>query len=375
MGGIVPLGYRVENRALHVVEEHAAFVRGLFRRYLEIGSVVRLKAILDREDVRLPLRTDGTGKATGGGLISRRHLYKILSNPIYLGQLSHKGQVHDGLHDPIVDQETWDRVQRLLAEHAQRSAGSRQKSDALLAGKLFDDRGNRMSPSQAAKGERRWRYYVSQALLQGRKHEAGSVARAPALEIERRVSEAVHAASSASDRQRSIGLYSAQRGASGRGTSSDLPAARLSAVDLDANLETAVERVVVSRTTIEIELAEIAAGDDHNRILIIPWTPPSPRRRREIIQGAAEQPSTMRPMRTKARAILIDALRDAHHWLDEPTVDGRSKQGRAKERKRQSSADPTLRLALARGERFDCLIGPPRQVEFFRLRSAFGRRF
>ena len=67
MGGIVPLGYRVENRALHVVEEHAAFVRRLFRRYLEVGSVVRLKAILDREDVRLPLRTDGTGKATGGG--------------------------------------------------------------------------------------------------------------------------------------------------------------------------------------------------------------------------------------------------------------------------------------------------------------------
>ena len=53
MGGVVPLGYRVENRALHVVEEHAAFVRDLFRRYLEIGSVVRLKAILDHEGVQL----------------------------------------------------------------------------------------------------------------------------------------------------------------------------------------------------------------------------------------------------------------------------------------------------------------------------------
>src|ERR1700740_1104507 len=47
MGGVVPIGYRVENRALHVVEEHAAFVRDLFRRYLEIGSVVRLKEVLD----------------------------------------------------------------------------------------------------------------------------------------------------------------------------------------------------------------------------------------------------------------------------------------------------------------------------------------
>ena len=80
MGGVVPLGYRVENRALHVVEQHAAFVFDLFRRYLEIGSVVQLKAILDQEDVRLPTRI-------GGGLISRVHLYKILSNPIYVGRL------------------------------------------------------------------------------------------------------------------------------------------------------------------------------------------------------------------------------------------------------------------------------------------------
>jgi site-specific DNA recombinase len=46
MGGVVPLGYRVENRALHVVDGQAAFVRDLFRRYLEIGSAVRLKAVL-----------------------------------------------------------------------------------------------------------------------------------------------------------------------------------------------------------------------------------------------------------------------------------------------------------------------------------------
>src|SRR6202035_4622722 len=201
MGGVVPLGYRVENRALHVVEEHAVFVRDLYRRYLEIGSVVRLKAVLDQEDARLPFRTDGTGKTIGGGLISRGHLYKILSSPIYLGRLTHKGQAHAGLHDPIVDQETWDRVQLLLAEHARRTAGNCQNSDALLAGKLFDDCGNRMSPSHAAKSGRRWRYYVSQAVLQGRKHEAGSVARAPALEIEARVAEAARAASPASNPQ------------------------------------------------------------------------------------------------------------------------------------------------------------------------------
>jgi hypothetical protein len=73
MGGVVPLGYRVENRALRVVEEHAVFVRDLYRRYLEIGSVVRLQAILDHEDARLPSRTDGTGKTFTIRSLIRRH--------------------------------------------------------------------------------------------------------------------------------------------------------------------------------------------------------------------------------------------------------------------------------------------------------------
>jgi site-specific DNA recombinase len=60
--------------------------------------------------------------------------------------------------------------------------------------------------------------------------------------------------------------------------------------------------------------------DDQNRILIIPWTPPSPHCRREIIQGEGERPCATRPMRTEARALVIDALRDAHCWLDELTT-------------------------------------------------------
>ena len=314
MGGVVPLGYRVENRALHVVEEHAVFVRDLFRRYLEVGSVVRLKVALDDENVRLPIRTDGRGKTTGGGVISRGHLYKILSNPIYLGRLIHKGQVHDGLHDPIVDRGTWDRVQALLAEHIQRTAGSRQDLDAPLAGKLFDDRGNRMSPRYATKGGRRWRYYVSaRPYLQGRKHEAGSVVRVSAFEIERRAAEAVRTASFACNQRGWRELH--QPKASCRGASTDSPAVRPS--DYDATLHAAIERVVTSRTTIEIELAEGMASDDQNRILIIPWTPPSPHRRRE---GEGERSSATRPMRTEARAVLTDALRDAHRRLDELTT-------------------------------------------------------
>src|SRR5271165_3441746 len=76
---------------------------------------------------------------------------KLLSNPTYVGRIAHKGQVHEGQHPPLVDQDLWDRVQQSLREHlgSARTKRTRQSSEALLAGKLFDDRGNRMSPTWA----------------------------------------------------------------------------------------------------------------------------------------------------------------------------------------------------------------------------------
>ena len=120
MGGVVPLGYRVEDRALHIVDDHAAIVRSLFRRYLEAGSVVYLKQPLDAEGLRIPIRVDGAGRSTGGGLFSRGHIYKILTNPIYVGRITHKGQVHEGQHPPIVTQDLWDQVQQSLRDHLER---------------------------------------------------------------------------------------------------------------------------------------------------------------------------------------------------------------------------------------------------------------
>jgi site-specific DNA recombinase len=71
-------------------------VRFLFRRYLEAASVVRLKEQLDAEGVRIPTRIDGGGRSTRGRLFSRGHIYKILSNPIYVGRIAHKGEVGAG---------------------------------------------------------------------------------------------------------------------------------------------------------------------------------------------------------------------------------------------------------------------------------------
>jgi len=212
-----------------------------------------------------------------------------------------------------------------------------------------------MSPSHATKGGRRYRYYVSQAILQGRQQDAGSLSRVAAMEIERRVVEAVRGAAPSDHLERSIGRQSIQRvsrhpGADVAAIGIDAAASASSsyAFDRDADVRAAVARVTIDATTLEIQLAEGIAGESSDRVLVIPWTPPSPYRRREIIQGEGEQPAAVRPMRTKARAVLIDALRDAHRWLDELTTESSLtiESIAAREKKTERSIRLTMSLAF-----------------------------
>jgi len=99
---------------------------------------------------------------------------------------------------------------------------------------------------------------------------------------------------------------------------------------------------------LEIQLAEGTAEDLPDRIIVVPWTPPSAYGRGEIIQGQGEQSAAVRPMRTKARGVLIDALRDAHRWLDELTTDSSHtiESIAAREKKTERSIRLTMSLAF-----------------------------
>src|SRR5215207_5857871 len=165
------------------------------RDYLQRGAVSALNKQLHQNDILVPERIDGAGRRCGGKPFSRGHLYTILSNPIYVGRLSHKGHVHDGQHPAIVDQTTWDGVQAQLASNLQGHRRARLASEHLLIGRIRDDRGHAMTPTHAQKGSRRYRYYVSQAVLQGRAR--GAISRVPANEIEVLVLEALRGRASA----------------------------------------------------------------------------------------------------------------------------------------------------------------------------------
>ncbi len=143
MGGLVPLGYDVRDRQLVVNETEALTVRKIFNQYLELGSVQLLKEELDRNGVRSKRRVARNGVESGGQSFSRGALYTLLGNPIYVGEIRHKGACHPGPHVPIVDRVTWDKTAQRLREHGSRfSVRASGTMPSPLMGKLFDDVNN-----------------------------------------------------------------------------------------------------------------------------------------------------------------------------------------------------------------------------------------
>lgn len=184
MGGTPPLGYRPDGRTLAIVDEHASIVRDIFNRYLELGNVRLVADALARDGVGAPSRLTAGGKAYGSCAFTRGQLYAILKNPIYVGDIRHQGKRHKGLHERIIDQESWDRVQAKLADHLQgKRRAAPVASPSLLAGLIVDDSGEPLVATHACKGKVRYRYYVSRGLQHG-SAETGSAIRMPAREIE-----------------------------------------------------------------------------------------------------------------------------------------------------------------------------------------------
>lgn len=174
MGGNVPLGYEANNRKLIVNQAEAATVRFLFDRYLELGSVRKLSEDARDADlsVRRTRRKDGSEYVTRP--FGRGNLYHLLSNPVYVGKVRHGKQVYDGEHEAIISGEQFEKAQQLLATKAPKRSHTTNNPDThLLTGLVFDETGDRLSPTHANKKGVRYRYYVSQRLIQKRKQKVG----------------------------------------------------------------------------------------------------------------------------------------------------------------------------------------------------------
>jgi hypothetical protein len=185
MGGLPSLGYDVQNRKLVVNEEEAGTVVHIFRRYVDLRSVRMLQEELDAGGIRSKRRILADGTPFGGQKLSRGALYLMLQNRIYRGEITHKGNAYPAEHQPIVDEVLWDQVQAILAENrVDRATGADAKKPSLLTGLIFDESGERLTPSHAVKKGTRYRYYVSRSLIVGTGKDKSTGRRIPAANLE-----------------------------------------------------------------------------------------------------------------------------------------------------------------------------------------------
>lgn len=306
VGGPVPLGYRVVDKKVVVVPEEEAAVRTIFTGYLELGSIGALIEDLDRRGVRTKTSRLVDGRVRGGIRFGTGALAHLLKNRFYIGEVVYRGATHQGGHQPIIERELFEAVQARLAENAVGRQTRLRGSPAILTGRIFDDRGNRMSPSHTNKLGVRYRYYVSHAILQQRRGEVGSVGRVPAVEIEKLVLEAIrsHLAS--------------------EGEAEDACAIA------DRNLiEQRIHSVTVKPRGLEVRLFAIGRASDDTcipgtdgsqpgnaptSVIALPWTAPS----FAAVKGVVHSPSPRRPaLRPESRDALLTAIARARRWIND----------------------------------------------------------
>ena len=205
VGGPVPLGYRSVDKKLEIVPDEADLVRKIFADYLSRGSVSRLAASLNGQGLKPKARQLVNGRTIAASHYRVGPLAHLLKNRFYIGEVVYRGETHKGEHPAILDRDLFEAVQSRLADTRIERSAVRATSSSLLAGSLFDDKDNPMTPSHASKRGVRYRYYVSHALLQGRGSDAGSMPRVSAPDVDALVIGALRARidgdSTATDRE------------------------------------------------------------------------------------------------------------------------------------------------------------------------------
>src|SRR5215207_3120097 len=151
VGGMAPLGYDTKDRKITVNETEAECVRTIFRTYLKLGSLNLLMQDLRTKGIVTKTRVLKTGETVGGIPFTRGPLAHLLRNRFYIGEVAFKGEILAGEQPAIVDRDLFDAVQAKLTEQVTSHKQSRTKSEALLSGRIYDDRGHRMTPSHVRK--------------------------------------------------------------------------------------------------------------------------------------------------------------------------------------------------------------------------------
>jgi hypothetical protein len=316
VGGVVPLGYQAKDRKITVVADEAKTVRHIFRRYMDLGSLNHLLTDLRRTGVKTKLRPLSNGRTIGGIPFTRGSLAAFLRNRFYIGEVRYKGEVFPGEQPMILDRTLFEAVQAKLDQQRTNYAKGRQKSQSLLTGRIFDARGNRMTPSHAVKNGVRYRYYISSALVQGQKDKAATLNRVSGAEIETLIVSALrkHLAEQSNNNAEARDSRSLNN--------KDLVSAHIVRVDIKPDHLAVRLSVKPDRREGERhqELSREGGTLDHSdpNIMLVPWRKTPSKRPREIILPAGTSShQDLRPIRAETRARLLIAIAKGRRWLDE----------------------------------------------------------
>jgi site-specific DNA recombinase len=312
MGGFIPLGYDLENRQLLINVKEAKTIQHIYSRYLELGCVRLLKEDLDRQGIHSKVRGH-----KGGCSFSRGTLYRILSNPIYIGQIRHKGTCHPGQHEAIIDHELWEQVQKLMASNsAEHKSSSCNTVSSPLTNKLFDVSGERLVSVHVNKKGRRYRYYISQSLRADPKNASSSSWRLPGQEIEQTIT---HAVLDIISDEVAITVALQESSIATQHISSALLTAKKIKPDAADLIDRFIQRIELQQDGIRLtlSLATLLPEMDSHAVTIVRDIPMQMKRRgvemRLIVGGAGP---------AKVDQVLLKTIVRAHKWFND-LVSGR----------------------------------------------------
>jgi len=327
MGGLVPLGYQKglapKERELVIHPEEAKTVQAIFELYIEHDCLRVVQEQAAGTGLRSKHHRFASGKMLGGSIMTRGQIHYVLTNPIYIGLIRHKEKLWPGLQDAIIAQPLWDQVQdRLQNASANPRRGHQSKSGihkapiaSPLAGKFYDETGDRLTPSHSNKAGKRYHYYISNRLLTGRRQDGMSGWRLPARQFEAAVLSSVSKHLENCATQHSILSKTDVENAMSIGKAMRVLAHRLEKdprKELRALLKEG--RLSVGEISIELNREALAKSFGHpeaaisNRVLS--FTAPFHIRKRgvewRIIVGEYER---------EPDAVLLNSLAKAHQWL------------------------------------------------------------
>lgn len=163
MGGTPPLGYDLKDKQLIPNPQEAELVNLIFNKYLELENMLAVAEWLNQNGYYTKCWMPRGSHLRGGKAFQKSSIQRILTNPVYIGKVAHqaKNKIYMGRHAPIVPKNVWEAVQDTVRRRIMNpnAFSHYQTHKTVLAGKLYDDKGQTFRLTSSKKKGKKFLYY------------------------------------------------------------------------------------------------------------------------------------------------------------------------------------------------------------------------